>query len=87
VRYWNTKRQGFLPECEGFSLNSVYGSRIKDFMWILCEGAGVFAGSAKIKFPNSFKNNKVRIHKHKGIITIQIQKLKFHYLLPKIKNT
>jgi hypothetical protein len=52
---WNTKRQGFLPECEGFSLNSVYGSRIEDFLWILCQGAGVFACSAKRKFPNSFK--------------------------------
>jgi hypothetical protein len=55
MRYWNTKRQGFLSECEGFSLNSVYGSRIEDFLRILCQGAGVFACSAKIKFPNSFK--------------------------------
>jgi hypothetical protein len=38
VRYWNTKRRGFLPECEGFSLNSVYGSRIEDFPRILCQG-------------------------------------------------
>jgi hypothetical protein len=87
VRYWNTKRQGFLPECEGFSLNSVYGSRIEDFLWILCQGAGVFACSAKRKFPNSFKNSKVRIHKQKGIIAIQTQKLKFHYLLPKIQTS
>jgi hypothetical protein len=50
---------GFLPECEGFSLNSVYGSRIEDFLWILCQGAGVFACSTKIKFPNSFKSSKV----------------------------
>jgi hypothetical protein len=63
VRYWNTKRHGFLPEHEGFSLNSVYGSRIEDFLWILCQRAGVFACSAKIKFPNSLKNSKVRIHK------------------------
>jgi hypothetical protein len=86
VRYWNTKRQGFLPECEGFSLNSVYGSGIEDFLWILCHGAGVFACSAKVKFPNSFKNSKVRIHKQKGIITIQTQKLKIHYLLPKTEH-
>jgi hypothetical protein len=46
VRYWNTKRQGFPPECEGFSLNSVYGSRIEDFLWILHQGAVVFAYSA-----------------------------------------
>jgi hypothetical protein len=37
------------------------------------------------KFPNSFKDSKVRIHEQRGIITIQIQKLKFHYLLPKIQ--
>jgi hypothetical protein len=77
---------GFSPECEGFSLNSDYGSRIKDFLRILCQGAGVFACSAKIKFPNSFKNSKVRIHKQTGIITIQAQKLKVIYLLPKIKH-
>jgi hypothetical protein len=42
VRYWNTKRQGFLPECKGFSLNSVYGSRIEDFLRILCQGGRSF---------------------------------------------
>jgi hypothetical protein len=31
------------------------------------------------------KNSKVRIHEQKGIITAQTQKLKFHYLLPKIQ--
>jgi hypothetical protein len=87
LRYWNTKRQGFLPECEGFSLNSAYGSRIEDFLRILCQGERVFACSAKIKFPNSFRNGKVRVHKQKGIITIQTQKLKFHYLLPKFQTT
>jgi hypothetical protein len=86
VGYWNTKRQGFLIECEGFSLNSAYGSRIEDFLRILCQGAGVFACSAKIKFPNSFENSKVRIHKQKGIVTIQTQKLKVLYLLPKTKH-
>jgi hypothetical protein len=35
VHYENTKRQGFLSECEVFSLNSVHGSRIEDFLWIL----------------------------------------------------
>jgi hypothetical protein len=32
----------FLPECEGFSLNSVYGSRIEDFLRILCQGGSGF---------------------------------------------
>jgi hypothetical protein len=62
VRYWNTKRHGFLDKCEGFSLNSVYGSRVEDFLRILCQGAGVFACSTKKKFPNSLKNSKVRIY-------------------------
>jgi hypothetical protein len=78
---------GFLLECEGFSLNSVYGSRIEDFLRILCQGAGVFACSAKRKFLNSFKNSKVCVHRQKGIITIQTRKLKFHYLLPKIQTS
>jgi hypothetical protein len=43
--------------------------------------------SAKIKFPNSFKNSKVCIHKKRGIIAIQTQKLKIHYLLPKIQTS
>jgi hypothetical protein len=77
VRYWNTKRQGFHPECEGFSLNSVYGSWIEDFLWILRQGAVVFAFSAQVKFPNAFENGEVRIYKQEGIITIQARKLKF----------
>jgi hypothetical protein len=68
---------GFSPKCEGFSLNSVYGSRIEDFLRILCQEAVVFAYSAKIKFPSSSKNGEVRIYKQKGIITVQAQKLKF----------
>jgi hypothetical protein len=87
VHYWNTERQGFLPEFEGFSLNSVYGSQIKDFLRILCQRAGVFACSAKKKLPNSFKDSKIRIHKQKGIIVTQLQKLEFHYLLPKIQTS
>jgi hypothetical protein len=77
VRYWNTKQQGFLLECEGFSLNSLYDSRIEDFLRILREGAVVFAYSAQVKFPNSFENSEVRIYKQEGIITIQAWKLKF----------
>jgi hypothetical protein len=77
VRYWNTKRQGFLPECEGFSLNSVYGSRIEDFLWILRQEVVVFAYSARVKFPNSYENSKVRIYEQEGIIIIQAWKLKF----------
>jgi hypothetical protein len=46
------------PECEGFSLNSVYGSRIEDFLWILRQGTVVFAYSARVKVPNSLETVK-----------------------------
>jgi hypothetical protein len=72
---WRTlleyQKAGFLPECEGFSLNSVYGSRIEDFLRILRQGAVVFACSAQVKFPNGFENSEIRIYEQKGIITIQ----------------
>jgi hypothetical protein len=55
VRYWNTKRQGFLPECEGFSLKVLMDSRIKDFLRVLRQGASTFVYSAQAKFPNAFK--------------------------------
>jgi hypothetical protein len=78
---WRTlleyQRQGFLPECEGFSLKSVYGSRTEDFLRILRQGGVVFAYSAQVKFLNSFENSKVRIYKQEGIIIIQAQELKF----------
>jgi hypothetical protein len=60
---------------------------LKIFYGFCAKGQEFFACSAKIKFPNSFKNSKVRVHKQKGIITIQTQKLKFHYLLPKIQTS
>jgi hypothetical protein len=65
------------PECEGFSLNSVYGSRIEDFMWILRQGTIVFAYSARVKVSNSLGTVKNAECKQKGIITIQAWKLKF----------
>jgi hypothetical protein len=46
---------GFSSRMRRVSLNSVYGPRVKDFLRILCQGAGVFACSAERKFPNSFK--------------------------------
>jgi hypothetical protein len=55
VRYWNTKRQGFLPECEGFSLKVLMDSRIEDFLRVLRQGASTFMYSAQAKFPNAFK--------------------------------
>jgi hypothetical protein len=57
------------------------------FCGFCAKGQEFFACSAKIKFQNSFKNSKVLVHRQKGIITIQTQKLKFHYLLPKIQTS
>jgi hypothetical protein len=65
---------GFFPKCEGFSLNSVYGSRIEDLLRILRQGALAFAYSARVKFLNAFE---VRSCKQEGIITTQAWKLKF----------
>jgi hypothetical protein len=62
---------GFSSQCEGFSLNSVYGSRTEDFLRILRQGAVVFAYSAQVKFLNTFEKSKVRSCKQEGIITIQ----------------
>jgi hypothetical protein len=77
---------GFSPECEGFSLNSVYGSRIEDFLRILCQGAVVFAYSAKIKFPNSFENSEVRIYNAERNHHDTSTEIKILYLLPKAKH-
>jgi hypothetical protein len=77
VHYWNTKQQGFLPECEGFSFNSVYGSWFEDFLRILLHGAVAFTYSSQVEVPNSFESSKVRSCKQEGIIRIQAWKLKF----------
>jgi hypothetical protein len=43
VRYWNTKRQGFPPEYEGFSLNSAYGLPSQGFFCGLCAKGHLFS--------------------------------------------
>jgi hypothetical protein len=88
VRYWNTKRQGFPPECEGFSLNSAYGLPNQGFS-VGCAPRGIcFRVFGSSKFPNTFEENKARSGKHRGFITIQARelKLKVLYLLPIIKH-
>jgi hypothetical protein len=69
--------RGFPPECEGFSLNSVHGSRIEDFLRIFAPRGScfhVFGSSESFEF---VENSKVRRHKQEGIIGIQAWKLKF----------
>jgi hypothetical protein len=58
VHYWNTKRQGFLPECEGFLSEQC--------LWIA--DSGIFCGFAprgicfrvfgSSEFPNTFKKKQ-----------------------------
>jgi hypothetical protein len=86
VRYWNTKRQGFLPECEGFSLNSAYGLPNRGFSAGFTPRGIHFHVFGSSEFPNAFKENKARSYKHRGIITIQAWELKVLYLLPIIKH-
>jgi hypothetical protein len=43
---------------------------LKIFCGFCAKGQEFFARSAKRKFPNSFKNSKVRIHEQMGIITL-----------------
>jgi hypothetical protein len=66
-------------------LNSVYDSRIEDFLRILCQGGMSFL-RVRLKKVSEFIQ-RIRIHKQKGIIAIQVQKLKFHYLLPKFQTS
>jgi hypothetical protein len=65
VHYGNTKWQGFLSECEGFFIERCLWFPNEDFLWILRQGIRVCVYSAKIKFPSSFKNSKIRMHKSK----------------------
>jgi hypothetical protein len=83
----NTKRQGFLSECEGFSLNSIHGSQIEDFLQILCQGARVFAYSAEIKIPNSFKSSKDSHSQAKGDHHNTNTGVKISFLLPKFQTS
>jgi hypothetical protein len=87
VHYWNTKRQGFLPECEGFRLNSAYGLPIQgSFVEFAPRGicSRVFGSS---KFPNTFKEKQdSRMQHMKKIITVQAQNSKVLYLLPIFKH-
>jgi hypothetical protein len=76
VRYWNTKRQGFPPKCEGFSFYSAYGLPNREFTAGFAPRGICFRVFGSSKFPNMFKENKARSCKHRGIIAIQAWELK-----------
>jgi hypothetical protein len=60
--------------------------RIKDFLRVLAPRGICFRVFGSSKFPNTFKEDKARSRKHKGIITVQAWRLKVLYLLPMIKH-
>jgi hypothetical protein len=87
VHYWNTKRQGFLPECEGFSLEQCL--RIAD--------SGIFCGvcakghpfsRVRLKLVPEYVQGKTRCTdaNMKKIVTVQAQNSKVLYLLPIFKH-
>jgi hypothetical protein len=55
VRYWNTKRQGFLPECEGFSFNGACGLPNRGFSAGFAPRGIYLRVFGSSKFPNAFK--------------------------------
>jgi hypothetical protein len=68
VRYWNTKRQGFLPECEGvFIEQCLWIPELRIFYGFCAKGHP----PAQAKFPNAFEKNNACSCKHEEIITIQ----------------
>jgi hypothetical protein len=87
VHYWNTKQQGFLPECEGFSLEQCL--RIAD-LGIFC---GVCAkghpfSRVRLKLVPEYVYGKTRFTdaNMKKIIAVEAQNSKVLYLLPIFKH-
>jgi hypothetical protein len=62
----NTKRKGFSPNAKGFSLNSVHGSRIRIFLWILRQRTRVCAFSARVRVSEYIQNSKGSHAQFKG---------------------
>jgi hypothetical protein len=48
----------FSSKAKAFFIEQCLWFPNEDFLWILRQGTGVFACSAKIKFPDSLKNSK-----------------------------
>jgi hypothetical protein len=63
----DTKRRGFFPECEGFSIEQCSWLPNKDFLWVLRQGAKVCAYSARVKVPECVQGSEIRVHKLKKL--------------------
>jgi hypothetical protein len=82
----NTKRQGFLPQCEGFFIEQCSWFLNKDFLRIPCQGTRVRAYSAKVKVPECVQSSEssdaqIKGNHHKTNIEDKIS-----YLLPKFQH-
>jgi hypothetical protein len=83
----NTKRQDFLPECEGFFIEQCSWLPNEDFLRIPRQGTRVCAYSAKIKVLECVQNSKVHMHKSKEIITAQMQRDKISLFIVEIPTS
>jgi hypothetical protein len=82
----NTKRQGFLPECEGFFIEQCSWLPKEDFLWMLRQGARVCAYSARIKVPECVQNSKGSHAQIEGNHHNTNAEDKISYLLPKFQH-
>jgi hypothetical protein len=82
----NTKRQGFLPECEGFFIEQCSWLPNKDFLRILRQGTRVYAYSARVKVSECVQNSEGSHAQIKGNHHKTSAKDKRSYLLPKFQH-
>jgi hypothetical protein len=82
----NTKRQGFLSECEGFFIEQCSWLPNKDFLRILRQGTRVWAYSARVRVPECVQSSEGSHTQIKGNYhKINIED-KISYLLSKFQH-
>jgi hypothetical protein len=86
VHYWNTKRQGFLPNAKGFRLNSAYGLPNQGFSAGIAPRDLCFCVFGSTEFPNTFKEKQDSQMQTQKKSSVQARELKVLYLLPIIKH-
>jgi hypothetical protein len=82
----DTKRQGFLPECEGFFIEQCSWFPNKDFLRIPCQGTRVCAYLAKVKVLECVQSSESSHAPIKGNYHKTNTEDKISYLLPKIQH-
>jgi hypothetical protein len=76
----------FSPNVKGFSLNSVHGSRNKDFLWVPRQETRVCAYSAEVKVPECVQSSESSHVQIKGNYHKTNTEDKISYLLPKFQH-